>query len=177
MKPANSATPTPERKLPKAEILLFLVVGLVLEIVQGAVLPGFLRTELILILVTYVSWYSPPLKSAFVGTLFGILQDYLSGAFIGLNGLSKTLLGFAASYISRWSAPDLGSWRILIIAFLAVFDRILVLGILLLLGQTLSTPNPIEAFSSAALTGALGELFFRLYDKIRFPPKDFSRLA
>lgn len=150
--------------------------GLGLEIVQGTLLPAFLRAEFILVLVLYVAWHSSPLKAAVVGTLFGILQDYFLGVHLGLNGLSKTLLAFSAVYVSRWSAPELGFVRGIMLGIMTLANRYIILGTLLVLGQKISPGYFVEVFSSGAITGIVGEVFFRLYDKIKFPPKDFRRL-
>jgi cell shape-determining protein MreD len=105
-----------------------------------------------------------------------MVQDYLVGVPVGLNGLSKTIIAFGASYLNRWASADLGSLRILVIALLAIMDRAIIMASLFLLGLQVSPLRPADVLSSAVLTGVVGEVFFRLYDKIRFPPKDFRRL-
>lgn len=164
-----------QRLLAKAEILLFLLMAVVIELIQGTVLPRYLRFQAILIFLLYTGWHSYPLLGGFVGTLFGLTEDYIFGVPLGMNGLSKSILGFAASYLGRWSAPDLGLLRGLILAMAAVLDRLIVICLMFLLGLKTSPLEVPELLSSAAISGALGEVFFRLYDKIRFPPKDFRR--
>ena len=165
-----------ERRIPGSEIFAFLLVGLSIELIQGMVVPDFLHADILLVLVIYVAAHGDPLKGAFVGTLFGMVQDYLVGVPVGLNGLTKAVIAFGASYLNRWTSTDLGSMRIVFIALLALVDRALILSILFLLGLHVSPLRPVDAVSSAILTGIVGEVFFRLYDKIRFPPKDFRRL-
>ena len=165
-----------ERRIPGSEIFAFLLVGLFIELVQGTIVPAFLHADVLLVLVIYVAAHSDPLKGDAVGTLFGMVQDYLVGVPVGLNGLSKTIIAFGASYLNRWASADLGSLRILFIALLAIMDRAIILATLFLLGLQVSPLRPAEILSSAVLTGVVGEVFFRLYDKIRFPPKDFRRL-
>ncbi len=172
---AGGDTGGAQRLLAKAEILLFLLVAVTIELIQGAVLPGFLRFQAILVFLLYTGWHSHPFRGAVVGTLFGLSEDYIFGIPLGMNGLSKSLLGFAASYLSRWAAPDLGLLRGLILAVVAVLDRLIVVGLMWLLGLKSSPLAIPDLLSSAAISGALGEVFFRLYDKIRFPPKDFRR--
>lgn len=167
--------PEDQCTISKTEIFVFLIVGLVIELLQGSILPNFLRSQVILIFVLYVGWHSYPFQGAFVGMIFGILEDYLFGIPLGLNGMSKTLLGFVASYMSRWSAPDLGILRGILLALMAFADRGIILGTLFLLGQEVSPVYLPEILSAAVLTGILGEVFFHLYDKIKFPPKDFRR--
>lgn len=175
MKPTNSNDGA-QRRIPPVEILLFLVVGLAVDLVQGALLPGYLRAEVLLVLVVYVGWSTSPLKGAVVGTIFGILEDYLVGIPIGLNGLSMTLIGFLSGYLSRWMSTELGPFRVLLFAGLALLDRAIILGTLYVLAQNVSPVRIDGLLLSAFLTGIIGEVFFGLYDKIRFPPKDFRRL-
>ena len=165
-----------QRRIPPLEILVFLIVGLAVDLVQGALLPGYLRAEVLLVLVVYVGWSTSPLKGAVVGTIFGILEDYLVGIPIGLNGLSMTLIGFLSGYLSRWMSTELGPFRVLLFAGLALLDRAIILGTLYLLAQNVSPVRIDGLLLSAFLTGIIGEVFFGLYDKIRFPPKDFRRL-
>jgi hypothetical protein len=103
------------------------------------------------------------------------MEDYIFGLPLGLNGMSKCVFGFSAAYMSRWSAPDLGLLRGAMLSGVAVADRILVLALMILLGQQTSPVDPPALLSSALVSGVLGEVIFRLYDKIRFPPKDFRR--
>jgi rod shape-determining protein MreD len=154
-------------------VLFFLVI--LLEILQNLVFPRFMLVDWSLIAVLYVGWYSPPLKGAVVGILFGLAKDHLFGIYLGLNGLSKTLVGFGGSYLNRLLAPDAGTTRLGLIAILALTDKLVVWGLLLLLGQ------PVRIFwldivVGAALTGVLGELVFQLCDRYKFPPTDFRRL-
>ena len=165
-----------ERRIPASEIVGFLIVGLFIEFIQGFVVPSFLHADVLLVLVVYVASHSDPLKGALVGTLFGMVQDFLLGVPVGLNGLGKSLIAFGASYLNRWASADLGTLRILIIALLAILDRGIVLATLFILGLEVAPVRPLDILSAAALTGIVGEVFFRLYDKIRFPPKDFRRL-
>jgi len=171
LKPTNS-NDGDHRRIPPVEILVFLIVGLAVDLVQGALLPGYLRAEVLLVLVVYVGWSTSPLKGAVVGTIFGILEDYLVGIPIGLNGLSMTLIGF----LSRWMSTELGPFRVLLFVGLALLDRAIILGTLYVLAQNVSPVRIDGLLLSAILTGIIGEVFFGLYDKIRFPPKDFRRL-
>jgi rod shape-determining protein MreD len=109
--------------------------------------------------------------------VFGLVRDNLLGVYLGLNGLSKTLLGFAASYLNRWVDSESRWVRPAILILLSFSDRIIVSGTLLLLGQSLPPSIWIYTASEAVATGAVGELFFRFYDRIKLPPKNFRRLS
>ncbi len=155
--------------------ILFLLCSLV-EILEGKVLPPALHVHCLFIAVFYLAWYATPLKGAVAGSLLGLVEDYLFDFYLGLNGLSKTLIGFCIPYLSRWTSAELGPMRPLLIAGIALLDRGIVYGMLYLLTQR-GPETPISAIlSSAIVTGLAGEAFFRLYDKFRFPPSNFRRL-
>src|SRR5215467_10594633 len=49
-----------------------------------------------------------PVTSIVIGSSLGLLQDSLSGAVLGANGLSKTLIGFfAATAVSKFAVDQL----------------------------------------------------------------------
>lgn len=150
--------------------------ALLLELVQLWVLPNFLQLQLILIITLYVGWYSPPGKAAAWGTVSGLALDYLLGLFLGLNGLSKTLLGFASSYLGRWMPDEARAMRTILLFIASIVDQLMIFAILLLLGEPFPQPSLLIILLRAIGTGIIGTVFFRLYDKIRFPPTDFRRL-
>jgi rod shape-determining protein MreD len=98
---------------------------------------------------------------AVLGTACGLLQDSFSLGVFGVAGLSKTLLGFAAGYVSRklhigpsfrnfvfvfiCSAGELAVWSLL---YALVFSRKMASGNALVLFQPLVT----AALGSAILT-------------------------
>ena len=47
--------------------------------------------------VYYGFTLSNPIASVIIGSSLGLMQDSLSGAALGVNGLSKTLVGFCAA--------------------------------------------------------------------------------
>src|ERR1700730_950356 len=48
-----------------------------------------------------------PIASIFIGSSLGLMQDALSGAIVGTNGFSKTLIGFlAASAVSKFNVDQ-----------------------------------------------------------------------
>ncbi len=156
-------------------IVLFLLCSLV-EVLEGEVLPPALHVHCLFIAVFYLAWYTTPLKGALAGSLLGLVEDYLFGFYLGLNGLSKTLIGFLVPYLSRWTSAELGSLILLLIAGIALLDRGIVYGMLYLLTQRGPETSILAILSSAFVTGLAGEVFFRLYDEFRFPPSNFRRL-
>jgi rod shape-determining protein MreD len=80
--------------------------GVVLAVVVYAVL-GRLSPVLVLVLnpfawvVIYFGLTRQEAFGAVAGSVCGLLQDSLSLGVFGVGGLSKTLMGFAAGYVSR----------------------------------------------------------------------------
>jgi rod shape-determining protein MreD len=140
-------------------------------------LPVGLQPDLFLAVVLYVGWNSVAFKGGVTGSIFGFVRDNILGLYIGLNGLSKTLLGFAASYLSRWIASESNLVRPAILVLLSFSDKMIVSGMLSLLGQSQPELYWIYAASEAVVTGATGEMFFRFYNRIKAPPKNFRRLS
>jgi len=81
-------------------------VGIVLAVVLQTVL-GKLSASLLIVfnafswVVIYFGLTRHEVFGAFMGTACGLLQDSFSMGVFGVGGLTKTLLGFGAGYISR----------------------------------------------------------------------------
>jgi rod shape-determining protein MreD len=158
------------------EVLILFLAAAVTGVVFANHLPAALYLDLHLILVLYVGWYSPPAKGAFCGFSFGLLQDAVSGLFLGINGLSKTLLGYYAGYLSRLIRVDNFFGRLLLICALSLLDSGVVYCMLSMLGQAVRDVFWIDALVKSVVTGMAGAFGSRFYDRFKFPEKDFRRL-
>src|SRR5689334_17769914 len=80
-----------------------------------------------------------PVASIFIGSALGLMQDALSGAAVGTNGLSKTIVGYlAASAVSKF-AVDLPVPRILALFLFSLGDGLLVTMLGLMVGSARPT--------------------------------------
>ena len=82
------------------------VVGIVLAVALQTILGKAFAPLLIVFnafswIVLYFSLTRHEVYGAFMGTACGLLQDAFSMGVFGVGGLTKTLLGFGAGYISR----------------------------------------------------------------------------
>lgn len=104
-------------------------------IIQGSVSLFDVTPNLTAVLACYAGIRKGEVKGMFFGSLIGIVEDSLSGAFLGPNLLSKGLLGYFSSFVySRffiWT-PLLGILSIFVLTSIdstvvfisrSIFDR------------------------------------------------------
>jgi len=161
----------------KWEVGLLLLVSSGLQTLCAHYFRVALYLDLSLILVLYVGWYSGPAAGAASGTAFGLVQDAIYRTFLGLNGLSKTIAGFAASLLSKvFRLDDLFS-RIAVIMVVSALDSAVLYLMLLLLEQDIGQRFWLDALIKALVTGVAGGIGSRFYDHFKFPKKDFRRVG
>ena len=87
-----------------------------------------------------------PIASIVIGSSLGLMQDSLSGAVLGANGLSKTLIAFAAAMAGSKFAVDQPIARVFALFLFSIGDDLLVtiLGLM------------VSPASSATYSGAVG---------------------
>ena len=159
-----------------SEVVVLLALTAVTESLFANYLPAALYLDLALIFALYIGWYSSPARGAICGIGFGLLQDAISGIYLGLNGLTKTLMGFGASYLSKWLLMEGLLARCVLIALLSLADDLLVVGMRALVGQTIQQEIWLRILIRVPVTGVAGGVFFFVYDRVKFPEKDFSQL-
>lgn len=124
----------------------------------------------------YIGWHGDPGRGARYGTLLGLIQDVCGSApYMGLNGFSKTLVGYLASYLSKWVVSEAFPLRMGAAFAVSLVDGLAVFGIQKLFGVPLIDSIWLDTLARAAVTGVGAALFFRVYDRFKFPRKDFRR--
>ncbi len=159
-----------------SEVVFLLAATTVAEIIFANYLPAALYLDLSLVFVLYIGWNSSPSKGAVSGIAFGLLQDAISGIFLGLNGLSKTLMGFGGAYLSKWLLLEGLVARGILIGLLSAVDEGIVVGMRALLGQTIQQEVWLRILIQVPVTGIVGAVIFHFYDRIKFPEKDFRQV-
>jgi len=93
-------------------------------IIQGSISLFDITPNLTAVLACYAGVRGKEIKGMFLGALIGIVEDSLSGAFLGPNLLSKGLIGYLSSFVySRffvWT-PLLGMISISVLTFIDGF--------------------------------------------------------
>jgi rod shape-determining protein MreD len=82
-----------------AAVLLVLAAALALQTSVAAWLVGRLTVDLVLVAVVFIALTFGPVAGLLGGAVGGIAQDALAGGVLGIGGLAKTLVGFAAGSI------------------------------------------------------------------------------
>ncbi|MDA2934489.1 rod shape-determining protein MreD [Acidobacteria bacterium AH-259-D05] len=159
-----------------SEVVLLLAITAVVESLFANYFPVALYLDLPLVFALYIGWYSSPARGAVCGIGFGWLQDAISGIYLGLNGLTKTLMGFGAAYLRKWLIMEGLLARSVLIGLLSLLDDTIVVGIRALLGQTIQQETWVRILIQMPVTGLAGGLFFFIYDRFKFPEKDFRQL-
>jgi rod shape-determining protein MreD len=75
--------------------LLLFIGGMVLQTSVFHRIPiGGMKPDLVVVMVVYLGLVKGPETGSLSGFLFGLLHDTVSGASLGSNALSKTIIGF-----------------------------------------------------------------------------------
>src|SRR5215470_16292392 len=104
-----------------------------------------------------------PIASIVIGSSLGLMQDGLSGAVLGANGLSKTLIGFIAATAGSKFAVDQPITRIFALFLFSIGDGLLVTILGLMVG-----PGSGATYSGAVSGWLLSALFNTLLGLVLF---------
>lgn len=130
-----------------------------------------LQTYLDLFLVTAVAFgvVRGRTTGMLSGTVGGLIQDAFSGGLLGLNGLSKTTVGYLAGIVIRWLIVRGWAARFLFF-FLASAVDLLILAIV---GLAIERPAVIDDGVSALIlcagNGLVGTIVLGLVDRNQKP--------
>ena len=128
----------------------------------GYFAPGALAVDLVLVVVVYVALTSGPVAGLLAGTVGGLVQDALSSGILGMGGLTKTLVGFAAGRFGTQFIVTAMVPRFLVFAAASAAHAALFMGAYTLLGLR-SFPNPYAAVAMQAVgNGVLGVVGFQV---------------
>lgn len=113
-----------------------------------------------------------PVASVFIGSALGLMQDSLSGAYLGVNGFSKALIAFlSASAGSKFDVDQIVT-RVFALLLFTVLDALVVAGLGLVLYPD---PSQIRQIPMGAL--ALSVVFNTLSGMIVFGYMERRRSA
>jgi rod shape-determining protein MreD len=145
-------------------------------IIQGSISIFDVTPNLTVVLAYYAGIRKKEVKGIFFGSLIGIVEDSLSGAFLGPNLLSKGLIGYFSSFVYRgvfiWT-PLLG---IISISVLTLID-----GIIILVSRSIFDRMPVSIGAAvfivamqSLLNAPLG-ILLRPKDALNPPQSPFTK--
>jgi rod shape-determining protein MreD len=150
----------------------FAIVLIATVIVQGVLsfkLKVFGYFDLPLICSVYYGFtLGNPIASIVIGSSVGLMQDSLSGAVLGSNGFSKTLIGFLAASAGAKFNVDQAITRVFALFLFSIGDGLLVsiLGLMADRSSTVTNSSDVSNWLlSATFNTLLGLALFGYYDR------------
>lgn len=140
-------------KIPK-----YIFVSLALVVLQTTVMRLFsielITPDILTIWIVYLALQSGQMRATVWGFGIGLLLDIMTGAFIGLSALSKTICGFFAGYFHNENKTQtiLGTYRFLVIVALSSLIQNLVYFTVFTSGTDISF---MEAFFRFSVTTSI----------------------
>ena len=108
-----------------------------------------------------------PVAGTFIGAGIGLLQDSLSRHPLGMFGIAKTVVGYAAASLSLRVDADRTLVRFLLVVVFFLLHQACYWALrVLLLGELLAA-DPAQTLVLATVSGAMGIAGFGLLDKLK----------
>jgi len=148
-------------------VLIEVALALALQTTLARHLPGGAAAlDLVLVVVVYVALTSGPVAGIFAGSLGGMFQDALSSGVIGIGGIAKSVVGFAAGAIGQQFIVTAVFPRLVIFLVSTAAHATVFMGLYVLLGLR-SFPSPWGAILGQALgNAAAGMIVFTIVESV-----------
>ncbi len=146
-----------------AGIILAVAIALALQTTLARfVIRGVVAVDLVLVVVVYVALTSGPVSGLLTGTFAGLVQDALSSGVIGIGGLAKTVVGFAAGVIGTQFIVSQPLPRFVVFFGATVLHAVIFIGLYVLLDlRHFGTPYAAVA-GQATGNAVVGVVAFQL---------------
>ena len=146
---------------------VFLAIALALALqttLARFVVGGTAALDLVLVVVVYVALTTGPVSGMLAGSVAGIIQDALSSGVIGIGGLAKSIVGFAAGVIGQQFIVTAALPRFVMFLAASVAHAAVFMGLYVLLGLR-TFPSPWAAIlSQAAGNAVVGMIAFTIIE-------------
>ncbi|MDA2914402.1 rod shape-determining protein MreD [Acidobacteriia bacterium AH_259_A11_L15] len=131
--------------------------------------PAFLSLfDLPLLVVIYFSISRRnPSSGLLLGLVVGVLQDLLSQNPVGLYGMAKTVVGFAASSLGARVDTDRPAPRLLLVFLFVHFHQFLYASVERLLPGSAADYMSLRVLEAALVNALVGVVVFHLLDRFR----------
>lgn len=144
-------------------VLLTIVVAVLVQVMLARFAVGERWVfDLVLVSVVFAAVMWGPAAGMFGGTIGGLLQDVLAGGIVGVGGLAKTLVGFAAGAIGTQFVLARPQARMLIVAAASVVHRLMIVALYGSIDQRWPAVSWGALLGETALNAVAGLLMFHL---------------
>ena len=136
-------------------VLIAIALALALQTTLARFLVGgTAAVDLVLVVVVAVALTTGPASGLLAGSAAGIIQDALSSGVIGVGGLAKSIVGFAAGVIGQQFIVTAALPRLVMFMGATVVHAAVFMGFYVLLGLR-TFESPWASIASQALGNAL----------------------
>ena len=136
----------------------------------GLMIGGAVALDLVLVVVVYIALTSGPVTGVLVGSLAGLIQDALPLGVLGIGGLAKTIVGFAAGLLGTQFIITAPLPRFVIFVLATILHSAVFMGLYVLLDLR-QFPTPYSAVLSQAVgngfVGVVGAQIIELLPGLR----------
>lgn len=139
------------------KIVITLIVALLLQLLLPKHLRFFQYIELPLLVAVFFSLMRSPLLGMMTGVTAGMGSDIIGGGILGVGGFSKTLIGYAISSVSIKFPLDNPLAKLGIVALASATNTILVVGLYLMLEQSIQHVGAWGEFGKTLGLKTLGD--------------------
>lgn len=164
------------------KIAITLIVVLLLQMLLPKHLGVFQYIELPLLAAIYFALMRDPVMGMTTGLVAGLGGDVIGGGILGVGGFTKTLIGYAISVVSVKFPLENPLARLGVVAVASAANTVLVVGLYLMLEQTIQNVGAWGDFGKTLGWKTLGDtlasipLFFAL-DRVFSEQAQATRMA
>jgi rod shape-determining protein MreD len=150
-----------------AGVIVAIALALALQTtVARFVVGGTAALDLVLVVVVYVALSTGPVAGMLAGSVAGIIQDALSSGVIGIGGLAKSIVGFAAGVIGQQFIVTAALPRFVMFLAATAAHAAVFMGSYVVL-ELREFPTPWTAVASQALVNAaVGMIAFTIVESL-----------
>jgi len=87
-------------------VIAVLVIILLQSLALDKLAIGDIKPDFPLLLCAFLALYKGPVRGSIMGFVIGLIQDLFNPAFLGLNALTKSIVGFAFGHLGNKTVPE-----------------------------------------------------------------------
>lgn len=150
----------------RSVLISLLLILLQTNVIQLLSIEG-VTPDLLVIWIVYVAIKEGQISATVTGFAVGLVLDLITGEFVGLSALAKTLCGFTAGYFYNVNKipQTLGSYRFLIVVFIASLLHNILYFVIFTMGSDLTLREVLLRYGA---TSTLYTLAFSLLPMLAF---------